>query len=82
MNKHLLLHNEQQILTKSETNVCSFLENLAKTPQCHGYGTKWGAMTFMNNGKFPSINFRLQAIEDLFLHNPVCLFVVFFLQSV
>lgn len=37
-------------------------------------------MTFMNNGKFPSINFRLQAIEDLFLHNPVCLFVVFFLQ--
>ena len=38
-------------------------------------------MTFMNNGKLPSINFRLQAIEDLFLHNPVCLFVVFFFCS-
>ena len=32
MNKHLFLHNEQQILTESEINVCSFLENLEKTP--------------------------------------------------
>ena len=33
--------------------------------------TNEGATTLTNNGKFLSINFKLQVIEDLFPHSPV-----------